>query len=253
MAEIDINCDMGESYGNYQIGNDDAIFPHITSCNVACGYHGGDALHIEKTIKNALAHGVQVGAHPGYPDLQGFGRRRMHIVPNELRALVKYQVAALKSLTESLGGHLAYVKPHGALYNTAADNEADADAIARAVREIDDDLILMGMAESFIEKAALKENLKFAAEAFADRKYEINGRLRSRTKEGAVLQSPEEAAQQVVSIVLDKTVTSYDGSPVTVQADSICIHGDNPMAIEILQEIDHQLTEKGIAKKSFTR
>ncbi len=251
MPEIDINCDMGESYGNFKIGNDDAIFPYITSCNIACGFHGGDPLHIEGTIKNALKHGVQIGAHPGYPDLQGFGRRRMHIVSEELRALVKYQIAAIKSITESLGGHLSYVKPHGALYNTAADNEGEANAIAKAVHEIDPDLTLMGMAGSFLEKTAGKVNLSFVTEAFADRRYETNGRLRSRDKEDAVIQSADEAAEQVVSIVLEKKVNSYDGSPVDIYAQSICIHGDNPIAVSILRTIDTKLKESNILKKSF--
>jgi len=253
MAEIDINCDMGESYGNFKVGNDDAIFPYITSCNIACGFHGGDPLHIEKTIKNALEHGVQIGAHPGYPDISGFGRRRMHIIPDELRAIIKYQIAALKSLTESLGGRLNYIKPHGALYNTAADNHEDARAIAKAVREIDPTLSLMGMGGSNIEKAANQENLSFVSEAFADRKYETNGRLRSRNEEGAVLQSADEAAQQVISIVLDSKVESYNGTPVSIHAESICIHGDNPMAVSILEAIDEKLKEKGISKKRFTK
>ncbi len=253
MTEIDINCDMGESYGNYKIGNDDAIFPYITSCNIACGFHGGDPLHIEATIKNALSHNVQIGAHPGYPDLSGFGRRRMHIVPEELRALVKYQIAAIKSLTESLGGKLSYVKPHGALYNTAADHEGDAMAIAQAVHEIDPNLTLMGMADSFVDKAASSYKLAFVAEAFADRKYETNGRLRSRNKEGAVIQSPDDAADQVVSIVLDQKVTSYDQTPVAIQAESICIHGDNPKAVMILEAIDAKLKENNILKKSFSK
>ena len=253
MLEIDINCDMGESYGNYKIGNDEAIFPYITSSNIACGFHGGDPLHIEQTIKNAIAHKVQVGAHPGYPDLGGFGRRRMHIVSDELRTIVKYQVAALKSLTESLGGKLAYVKPHGALYNTAADNEADAVAIAKAVYEIDPELILMGMAGSCIEHAASHQNLPFVSEAFADRRYESNGRLMSRTKDGSVIQSAEQAAEQVISIVEKQRVISADNELIEIKAESICIHGDNPIAIEILQAIDSKLKAKGIAKKPFSK
>ncbi len=253
MPEIDINCDMGESYGNYKTGNDAAVFPFITSCNVACGFHGGDPLHIEATIQNALKHGVQIGAHPGYPDLSGFGRRRMHIVPDELRAIVKYQIAAIKSLTESLGGHLNYVKPHGALYNTAADSQSDAMAIARAVYEIDSSLTIMGMADSLMEKAASDQNLSFVTEAFADRRYETNGRLRSRNKEGAVLQSAKAAAGQVVSIVTDGKVNSFEGSPVDIHAESICIHGDNPRVISILEAIDAKFKERNIVKKSFSK
>ena len=253
MMEIDINCDMGESYGNYQIGNDEAIFPYITSSNIACGFHGGDPLHIEKTIKNAIAHNVQVGAHPGYPDLAGFGRRRMHIVSDELRAIVKYQVATLKALTESLGGKMTYVKPHGALYNTAADNEVDAVAIAKAVHEIDPELILMGMSGSCTEEAASDRNLRFVTEAFADRRYESNGRLMSRNKEGSVIQSAEQAAEQVLSIVLQQQVMTVDNDAVKLRAESICIHGDNPIAIDILKAIDSKLKANNIAKKPFTK
>ena len=244
---------MGESYGNFRIGNDETIFPYITSCNIACGYHGGDPLCIENTIQNALKHGVQIGAHPGYPDLIGFGRRRMHIPFEELRGMVKYQVAALKSLTESFGGKLKYVKPHGALYNTAADHQEDAQAIAKAVQEIDPALTLMGMAGSCVDHAAKENGLTFVAEAFADRKYEVNGRLRSRAKEGAVIKSAEEAADQVVSIVLDQRVTSHDNQEVKLEAESICIHGDNPSALSILQAIDQKLKANGIEKKSFSK
>ena len=140
MQSIDINCDMGESYGHFKVGNDDALFPYISSCNIACGFHGGDPFHIAQTIKKAIAHGVRIGAHPAYPDLAGFGRRKMQIPTIELTAIIKYQVAALKGMTESMGGRLAYVKPHGALYNTAANNVAESTTIIEAVQAIDDSL-----------------------------------------------------------------------------------------------------------------
>lgn len=234
---IDINCDMGESYGRFKVGNDDLLFPYITSCNIACGFHGGDPLIIERTIKNALAHQVRIGAHPSYPDLVGFGRRKMQIPSDELRAMVKYQVAALKSLTESFGGRLEYVKPHGALYNTAASSEKETLAIIQAIREIDDNLALMGLAGSVMQRVANEQNMPFIAEAFADRKYMADGKLRSRSLEGAVIHDAEVAAQQVLSIVKKQEVESYEGVAISVKADSVCIHGDNVGAVGILKQL----------------
>lgn len=252
MALIDINCDMGESYGNFKIGNDSAIFPYITSCNIACGFHGGDPLHIEKTIQGALAYGVQIGAHPSYPDLAGFGRRKMQIPGDELRALVKYQIAALKGMVESLGGKLQYVKPHGALYNTAAQQTTEALAIIKAIQEVDDSLYLMGLAGSPIAQLAAEKQIPFVAEAFADRKYMADGRLRSRSEIGAVIDSPTEAAQQVADIVLHKRVETYEGDHWSLEAQSICIHGDNPSAVAVLQAIDHRLEQEKITKVAFS-
>ena len=249
---IDLNCDMGESFGNYAIGNDDRILPYITSCNVACGFHGGDPVQIEKTIKKALAYGVQIGAHPGYPDLQGFGRRRMQIPVDELRAIVKYQIAAVKGITESLGGKLSYVKPHGALYNTAADESVVAQAIALAIREVSEEIALMGLAGSLtMKEAANAHNLRFIAEAFADRRYTINGRLQSRSVEGAVIHDPQSASNQVISIVKHKGVESNNNTFIELKAQSICIHGDNPKVETILMAIDKELEIHNIKKECF--
>lgn len=250
--KIDINCDMGESFGNYTIGNDEKVFPYITSCNIACGFHGGDPWHIEKTIKGALAHGVQIGAHPSYPDLVGFGRRYMQIKAEELKAIVKYQVAALKGMTESLGGHLAYVKPHGALYNTAAKQKTEALAIIEAVQAIDSSLILMGLAGSPIEALAREMGIPFVAEAFADRKYMSDGSLRSRTLDEAVIEDPEKATAQVLSIVLNQRVQTYEGDSLPLNAQSVCIHGDNRQVEALLQAIDVGLTKAGILKTAFS-
>lgn len=249
---IDINCDMGESYGRFKVGNDDDVFPYITSCNIACGFHGGDPLHIERTIAGALKHDVQIGAHPSYPDLAGFGRRRMQLSREELKAIIKYQTAALKGMAESLGGRLAYVKPHGALYNTAADDESESSTIIRAIREIDPRLALMGLAGSTTERVAAREGVPFIAEAFADRKYGSNGRLMSRDKAGSVISDPQEAAAQVLSIILEQRVVSADGKSVPIRAQSICIHGDSPAAIDILRTLDRVLRERGIDKKRAT-
>lgn len=249
---IDLNCDMGESYGNYKIGNDDRIMPHITSCNVACGFHGGDPLQIERTIKNALKHDLQIGAHPSYPDLQGFGRRKMNVPPDELKAIIKYQIAAVKGITESLGGKLAYVKPHGALYNSAADDKKIAECIVNAIKEIDEDLAFLGLAGSKeMQTVAKKAGVRFVAEAFADRRYTASGRLQSRRIDGAVIHHAQIAAEQVLSLVKDEVVTSNLNTPVKVKAQSICIHGDNPQIEDILAAIDAILSKNKINKKAF--
>ncbi len=249
--QIDINCDMGESYGNFSVGNDERIFPYITSCNIACGFHGGDPLHMENTIKKALKYDVQVGAHPSYPDLAGFGRREMQIPPSELRALVKYQIAALKGMTESLGGKLTYVKPHGALYNAAADDVQKTRAIVQAIAEIGSDIALLGLADSCMQAIAGQQGIPFIAEAFADRQYTAKRRLLSRNQPGAVIYDAQQAANQVLSIVLKKEAISNEGIAVPIIAQSICIHGDNPQAEAILQAIDKALKQKGILKKAF--
>ncbi len=249
---IDLNCDMGESYGNYKIGNDDRVMPYITSCNVACGFHGGDPLQIEKTIKNALKHGLQIGAHPGFPDLQGFGRRKMRVPADELRAIVKYQIAAIKGITESLGGKLTYVKPHGALYNMAADDAKIAKSIVQAIQEIGENLAFMGLAGSAsMKETAKKAGIRFIAEAFADRRYTPNGRLQSRSIEGAVIHDAEKAAAQVLALAKDKQLISSENTIIKLEAQSICIHGDNPKVEDILQAIGVLFRMNGIEKQAF--
>lgn len=248
---IDLNCDMGESYGRYRIGNDDLVFPHITSTNVAAGFHGGDPWHIEQTIQKAIKHQVQIGAHPGYPDLQGFGRRNMQIPAAELKSIVKYQVAAIKGLVESHGTRLKYVKPHGALYNTMAKNEQEATTVVEAILSIDPKLKVMGLAGSLVEAVVQQKGGQFIAEAFADRRYNADGSLQSRTTLGAVLDNPNDIAQQVLSIVRDQQAITIDGAIVPIQAQSICIHGDNPAVIPILSAITAALKEAGIQKVSF--
>jgi len=249
---IDLNCDMGESYGNYKIGNDDQVMPYITSCNVACGFHGGDPLQIEKTIKNALKYGLQIGAHPGFPDLQGFGRRRMQVPTDELRAIIKYQIAAVKGITESLGGKLAYVKPHGALYNMAADDTKVAQSIVQAIQEMGNDIAFMGLAGSkAMQETAQKAGIRFIAEAFADRRYTPNGRLQSRSIQGAVIHDAQKAAEQVLALAKDKQVISTENTSIKLEAQSICIHGDNPKVGDILKHIGVLLRMNGIEKKAF--
>jgi UPF0271 protein len=252
MKEIDINCDMGESYGNFKIGNDAAIFPYITSTNIACGMHAGDPFHIQKTIDQALQHNVQIGAHPGYPDLNGFGRKVIPMSADELSATIKYQISALKGMVEASGGTLSYVKPHGALYNEMASNETEAKTVIEAIKSIDDSLMIMGLAGSHMRPLVEHAGMTFIAEAFADRRYEIDGKLRSRTKENALLNNGFDAAQQVISIAMNGKTQTLDNKTVAVEAQSFCIHGDNPAAIEILKEIHDQIAANGIMKKAFS-
>lgn len=240
---IDINCDMGESYGNYKIGNDAALMPYVTSANIACGMHGGDPVHIERTINLALENNVRIGAHPGYPDLQGFGRRAISMKPEELTAYIKYQVAALKGLVEANGGTLAYVKPHGALYNHIAQNKADALVVIDAIRSIDTNLSIMGLAGSHMKHLVEEAGSTFIAEAFADRRYEIDGKLRSRHLPDALITNGSDACEQVLSIANALFAQTVDGDKVDIVADSFCIHGDNPAAVEIAQMLQEQIKD----------
>ncbi len=250
-TSIDINCDMGESYGNFEVGNDAALLPYISTCSIACGFHGGDPLHIEKTLKSALQYPVSIGAHPAYPDLQGFGRRYMQLSTEELTATVKYQVAALKGMTESLGGKISYVKPHGALYNTIAIQKEEAKAVINALQSIDSQLALMGLAGSKLEKWAKEMQIEFIAEAFIDRVYEADGSLRSRSKVGAVIHTPEIATAQVLSILQHQKVSTYIGEEIPLKAQSFCIHGDNPAALSILMHLEKELSTYQITKKIY--
>ncbi len=245
---IDINCDLGESFGTFQKGQDAAVFPFLTSCNIACGFHGGDPWHMEQTIQLALQHQVRIGAHPSYPDLQGFGRRSMQIPAPELKAMIKYQIAALKGMAESQGGTLTYVKPHGALYNDAAKDAALAATILQAIQELDASLSLMGLAGSEMQHQAQSKGHPFLAEAFADRRYRKDGRLQSRQEKGAVLHDPEKVCEQVLQIVTRQGVETVEGDWLPILADSICIHGDNPAAIEILQALDKAFEKYQIKK-----
>lgn len=248
---IDINCDLGESYGNFKVGNDDAVFPYLSSCNIACGFHGGDPLHIKATIAKAIKHGVQIGAHPSYPDRLGFGRNKMNIAGTELQAIIEYQVAALKSMAESQGTALVYVKPHGALYNSISKDTEEGKYVIDAIQTIDPQLKIMGLAGSEFEKLAKTMGIDFVAEGFADRTYESDGSLRSRKKTDAVIISPYLASQQVLSMVKHQSVTSHSGESVSLKAKSICIHGDNTSAPAILKSIHQTLSEEGIKIQKF--
>ena len=244
--KLDLNCDMGESFGNYNIGRDEQLMPHLTSCNVACGFHGGDPYHIEKTIDNALLHNLRIGAHPSYPDLQGFGRRKMTVPPDELSSIIKYQVAAIKGLVESKGGKLSYVKPHGALYNSIAHNLDEAQVVLEAVRSIDTSLRVMVLAGAPIIELAQELGIKIIQEGFADRRYESGTKLMSRSNRGAVLHQPNECLAQVLLMAKEQKVQCTNGSNESIKVESVCIHGDNANAVDIAQVIHQALQENNL-------
>lgn len=243
---VDLNCDMGESFGRYSVGNDEAMMPYITSANIACGYHAGDPLVMADTMRLAREHGVSVGAHPALPDLQGFGRRRMDLSADEIEAFVLYQVAALAGFAQAAGLELAHVKPHGALYNMASKDTMVSDAVARAIVRFDRSLILVGLAGSRLVEAGRRAGLRVAREAFADRAYAADGSLRSRRLPGAALESPEEVAAQVVRLVCDGTVVIYEGDELPIEADTVCIHGDTPGASGIVQAVRRELLDADV-------
>lgn len=246
MKCVDLNCDLGESYGNWKCGMDEAVLPYISSANVACGFHASDPLVMDTTVKNAEKSGVLVGAHPGFPDLVGFGRRKMDVKPNELKAMIIYQVGALKAFCKANGTELQHVKPHGAMYNMAGKDMKLAEAIAEGVYEVDPELILLGLSGSYLIEAAKKTGLKYASEVFADRAYESDGSLVARSKPGAVITDESEAISRVIKMVKTGKVESIDGKEVEVHPDSICLHGDGEKAVEFSKKIHEALEAEGI-------
>jgi len=247
LVRIDINSDMGESYGAWIMGADEDIMPNITSANIACGFHGGDPKTIDNTIKLAKQHGVAVGAHPSFPDLQGFGRRRMNMPLDEVEAAIIYQVGALAAFAKANGVPLVHVKAHGELYNWAAVEPDVARAIARGIKRVDPNLVMvcLGTAPKMLE-AGEAEGLKVAREAFADRMYMPDGTLQPRRIAGSVHQDPELAAQQALDIVREHKVKTAGGSFIPLDAETICIHGDNPPAPKIAAAVRHALAHNGV-------
>ncbi|AHM63558.1 nitrogen-containing heterocycle degradation enzyme [Flammeovirgaceae bacterium 311] len=247
---VDLNCDLGESYGNYTLGNDSSILQYISSANIACGFHAGDPSVMQKTVIMALNRGVAIGAHPGLPDLQGFGRREMAVTPAEAHAIVLYQIGALWAFTRAEGAALQHVKPHGALYNMAAVNPKLAEAIAEAVYKIDPSLILYGLAGSELIAAGRRIGIRTAQEVFADRSYQQDGTLTPRSQPDAILTDPKAAADQVMEMIINGTVTSLQDTLYKIKADTVCIHGDGPDALLFAQKINRKLSEAGIAIKA---
>jgi UPF0271 protein len=248
---IDLNADLGESYGNFKMGNDTEILKYITSASIACGFHGGDPLTIQNTVKLALENNITIGAHPSYPDLQGFGRRSMKISNEELYAMIIYQVGALKAITNALGGKLHHVKPHGAMYNDLANSFQKAKIVAEAIHKIDPELIFVGLANSEIQNAAREVGIKSACEVFADRAYNDDGSLVSRFKYGAVFYDSETCLKQVKQIITDKSIQSVNGNKIDICVDTICVNGDSQESLDFVQTFHEFLNHKNVKLKSL--
>jgi UPF0271 protein len=251
---IDLNADLGESYGAWTMGDDEALLACVTSANVACGFHAGDPRVIDRTVALAIEAGVAVGAHPSYLDLRGFGRRAMAADPDEVEADVVYQVGAVHAFARSRGGRLVHVKPHGALYNQAAADAALARAVARGAARVAKDLVLVGLAGSAaMRDAAAAAGLRFAAEAFADRAYAPDGTLLPRGRDGAVIADAGAAAARAVAIARDGQVLAVDGSRIELRADTLCLHGDTPGAAGRARAVREALESAGVAVRPLDR
>jgi UPF0271 protein len=248
---LDLNCDMGESFGNYRYGADEDVVRHITSANIACGFHAGDPLVMDRTVALAKRHGVAVGAHPAYPDLLGFGRRDLGATPDEVRNYVIYQVGALRAFALAHGVPLRHVKGHGSIYNMAARDETLARAMAEAVAAVDPGLYFVGLAGSELLRAGEAVGLPTASEVFADRAYNPDGTLVSRRRPGAVIHDPEAVAARVVRMALEGRVTAADGRDIRVRADTVCLHGDTPGAAELAARIRQALAEAGVEVRAL--
>jgi 5-oxoprolinase (ATP-hydrolysing) subunit A len=244
--QVDLNSDLGESFGSWQMGQDEALMSSITSANVACGFHAGDPSVMRHTIALAKQYGVAVGAHPGFPDLVGFGRREMQASPREVEDYVLYQISALAGMAASQSVRLQHVKAHGALYNQACRDASLAEAIARAVAAFDSSLILLGLPGSALLRAGQQAGLRVAAEVFADRAYDADGSLTSRRKPGAVLHDAAQVVDRAVRMVRDRQVIAIDGSAVPLDVDTICLHGDTPGSAELARQIKQGLMASGI-------
>ena len=247
--KIDLNSDVGESFGVYKLGLDEEVIPLISSANIACGFHAGDPAVMKRTISLAKENGVGAGAHPGFPDLIGFGRRNMDATLEEIKDYVTYQVGALQAFASAQGVRLQHVKPHGALYNMAVQNVEVWNAAAEAIAGLDRDLILVVLAgpnRSELEAIATRHSIRIAFEFFADRAYNPDGSLVSRREAGAVLHNSEEVAERVVKMVTEGMVLAIDGSEIRLEADTICVHGDNPEAVGLVKNIRESLIGSGI-------
>lgn len=253
MLSIDLNCDIGEGFGPYAIGNQSEILQHVTSANIACGYHSGDPSIMYETVKLAIENEVKIGAHPGLPDLAGFGRRPMHITPKEAYDMVIYQIGALQGFLTIFNEQMQHVKPHGALYNMAATNQALAEAIAQAVYDVSPNLILYGLSGSELTKAGEKIGLKTVHEVFADRTYQSDGTLTSRTKDNAIITDSNKSLEQILRLVQQNEVISVQGDVIPLRADSICVHGDEEQALQFVQYIHQTLEKNRIHVKPFEK
>lgn len=248
---IDLNCDMGESFGTYKLGYDEEAMPYVTSINVACGFHASDPGNMYKTVKLAKKHGVAVGAHPSFPDLVGFGRRVIAASPEEIKADVIYQIGALYGFCRAEGITMQHVKAHGALYNVAEKDMEVALAIAEAIKAVDANLYMLCLANSAMVEAAKKVRVRYVEEAFADRAYTAGGNLVSRKQPGAVIHDVEQVAQRVLMMATEKKVVAIDGAEVPLNAQTICVHGDTPGAVDMIKAIRAKLSDARISVKAF--
>jgi UPF0271 protein len=246
MYLVDLNCDLGESFGAYKIGMDEEVIPYISSANIACGYHASDPVVMNRTVELASRYHVMAGAHPGFPDLMGFGRRNMNVSPAEAKAYVMYQVGALDAFCRAHGVKMQHVKPHGALYNMAGKDRALADAICEGIQSVNPDLILLGLSGSQMLSAAKDCGLPYASEVFADRAYEEDGSLVARTKPGAMIHDEDLAVARVVRMVREGVVESITGKDIPISADSICVHGDGESALAFVRKIRAAFDREGI-------
>lgn len=248
---IDLNCDLGESYGAFKVGQDKEVIPLITSANIACGYHAGDHNIMSETVKLAKENEVAIGAHPGLNDLIGFGRRIIQLDPKDVYHLVVYQMGALEGFTKIHGAKLRHVKPHGALYNIAAKDMQIAEAIVEAIYDYNPSLILFASSGSKLVEAGRKRNLTVAQEVFADRTYLADGTLTPRTQQNSVIENHEQCLQQVLQMVIDKTVTTITGETIPIQADTICVHGDSQHALNFVQYLNSELRKHNVRIQAF--
>lgn len=251
MAGIDLNADLGEGFGVWRLGDDDAMLGIVTSANVACGFHAGDPAGLLRVCRSAAGRGVRIGAQVSYRDLAGFGRRFIDVAADDLIADVVYQIGALQAIAHASGSFVSYVKPHGALYNTIVTDSEQAAAVAEAVRLVDDRLPVLGMTGSAFFDEADRRGLRTVAEAFADRAYQPDGRLVSRREPGAVLRDPAAIAERVATMVTSGNVTAIDGSLLDVSVESVCVHGDSPGAVQIATAVRDRLTAAGTELRAF--
>ncbi|OGP88204.1 MAG: lactam utilization protein LamB [Deltaproteobacteria bacterium RBG_16_48_10] len=246
---MDLNSDVGESFGAYKLGLDEEVIPHITSANIACGFHAGDPGVMRHTVALAKKFGVEVGAHPGFPDLMGFGRRNMDATLEEIQDYVVYQMGALQVFAHAQGLKLQHVKPHGALYNMAAANPKMWDAIAEAVAKVDKEMILVALASSnrdVLAEIGKRHGVRFAFEAFPDRAYKSDGSLASRREKGAVIQDHGVVAQRALKMAFEGKVIATDGTEIELKADTLCVHGDNPAAVQMVKKIQESFKASGV-------
>lgn len=246
MKTIDLNCDLGESYGKFSSAYDEQIMPFISSCNIAAGFHSGDPKMIDRTIQLALKHDVAIGAHPSYPDLQGFGRRIMQLSEEEIRAVIRYQVSAVKGMAEAHGAALHHIKPHGALYNHASADPDVADAVMSAWSDWIEEIPVYAPYDSELAHAASKRGIEVIFESFADRCYEEDGSLRSRAKEGALITDKEKVLQQIHKLVFEEEVVAFGGKTIPQPARTICLHSDTTGAIGLARAINDYLSQNGV-------